>query len=136
MKRNILRNMLVCLALLVLISGIARPQFFGPIDTLKVSPGQPRPRDPVTLNANGDWGNAFTNLTSGTSITGNTITLTVTISDGLLQVITPWNATASIGTLPRGEYTVVVRLQQFSTGQYVQKSFGFIVKNDRGKGNG
>jgi hypothetical protein len=104
------------------------------IDTLQVAPSKPHSGQAITLTASGQWGNAYQNLTSGTNISGTTITFNVSITDGLLQVITSWSASASIGTLPRGTYTIVVQLQQAPLGTITQKSFTVEVKP--GKGNG
>jgi hypothetical protein len=82
------------------------------VDSVTVAPADPRVDDAISVTAKGAWCNGFSNLGATVNVTGNTITVDVTATDGLLQVVLPWSATASVGSLVRGEYTVQVNLHK------------------------
>jgi hypothetical protein len=114
--------------------GIALAQ----IDSIEVSPAKPRVIDAITLTASGEWPTSYSDVNTIASVSNFTISLDVTITTPQvsLQIISPWSATASIGTLPRGTYTVNVRLFNMFNGslsQMGQKSSTFEIGNGKPK---
>jgi hypothetical protein len=108
------------------------------IDSIQVSPATPKVIDAITLIASGQWPTSYSNMNTTTNVSEFTISIDVTITTPQvsLQVITPWSATASIGTLPRGTYTVNVNLFNSFNGsisQVSQKSSTFEIGNGKPK---
>jgi hypothetical protein len=133
-----MKNALIPIAIIAILYIVGGGIALAQIDSIQVSPAKPKVIDAITLTASGEWPTSYSGVNATTNVSNFTISLDVTVTTPQvsLQVITPWSATASIGTLPRGTYTVNARVFNLFNGSISlvsQKISAFEVGNGKPK---
>ncbi|MFZ1687840.1 MAG: hypothetical protein WAU70_10485 [Flavobacteriales bacterium] len=103
-----MKQLLVLSGLLLSIAASGQTYFY--IDDISVDPAAPTTADNISIDLTGNLSSTGAFVAStGASVTGNVITLTVNSADpGGLAVLVPHTENMPIGQLPAGVYTIVI----------------------------
>jgi len=89
---------------------LASAQTYYYINSISVDPPAPTTSDPVTITVHGDLSSSGAFIVSATAaVIGDTVELDIVAADpGGLAVLVPHDEVFPLGTLPAGDYTIVV----------------------------
>src|SRR6266700_3673025 len=78
--------------------------YLGTIDTMTIAAihNKPHRTDFLSVYTSGTWNVNVTDIQSSSSVSGNVVTINLTVSSGLLQVVSGWNYAYGMGFLAHG----------------------------------